>query len=663
MNELSTRAKPEIYSVAKPKTPCACGGAGCVSCANCSPGVLLRPRFFAGQLLTEDDLQLLSDYVAAKSRLHNRFLHGWGVVCGLEVSCHPCGGGMVIVRPGHALDCCGNDITVPCPVELDINAMVRDLRTRQLGGYDCGDPCEEPKKNTQKKRNEDDCSPRGRRYCLYINYCEELSDPVTPYTSDEPCATQICEPTRVREGYRFELRCPEEESKPPDLFDRIRECIGDLTAADKSAGDGFKASHYAQRVQFASQKIAANEVPGFEVTDRRIIKNGVDVLNQFKDLADEAMGKIEEAKVREGLDHLLATASAVARYKLQEAAKLPEPRELETDIEKARDSIKQAAPNLGTLAERKLVSPIDRIIAKTWQGESLKWIDTRLPPEERHSPEGLRFAYAAPYSAAMNQEFSNALNQLREWLLNRIDKRPLHGDCKLRDEIWSIRIPEETRVVSETFANAALRLARLLLRYLIDCICAALNPPCPPCEDPGVKLACLEVDDCEVIYICNLERTYVLSAVALRYWIPLLHQIGEALEKLCCDLTRRLSVPLKEKPQPQFEPQPRYFRETQSAYRFVEGQAELPAILNILRVNEDTARSTINLGGNLAAIFRHDPAFAMQRLVTPAFEVPGRLREVAAAAAGQERVNELTRSLEDLTKRIVSLEGRRGGKR
>jgi hypothetical protein len=101
---------------------------------------IVRPRFFAGQLLTEDDLQLLSDYVGQKNRLHNRHLFGAGVVCGLEVTCDPCGDGRVIVQPGYALDCCGNDLTLSCPQVVDLNALVRKLRKD-----DCVDPCPEPK--------------------------------------------------------------------------------------------------------------------------------------------------------------------------------------------------------------------------------------------------------------------------------------------------------------------------------------------------------------------------------------------------------------------------------------------------------------------------------------------------------------------------------------
>ena len=79
-----------------------CGGLEC----------LCRPRFFAGQLLTEEDLNRLERYVVDKNRLHNRYLHGWGVVCGLEVVCDPCGSGHVIVRTGYALSPCGDDIVV-----------------------------------------------------------------------------------------------------------------------------------------------------------------------------------------------------------------------------------------------------------------------------------------------------------------------------------------------------------------------------------------------------------------------------------------------------------------------------------------------------------------------------------------------------------------------
>ena len=84
----------------------------------------VRPQFFSGMLLTEDDLQSITDYVVEKRRLTNRSVFGNGVVCGLDVSCDPCDVGSVVVGPGYALDCCGNDIGVSCPETLDVLALV-----------------------------------------------------------------------------------------------------------------------------------------------------------------------------------------------------------------------------------------------------------------------------------------------------------------------------------------------------------------------------------------------------------------------------------------------------------------------------------------------------------------------------------------------------------
>ena len=64
-----------------PRPACpACGGLEC----------LCRPRFFAGQLLTDEDLNRLDHYIVAKNRMHNRHLFGTGVACGLEVVCSVC---------------------------------------------------------------------------------------------------------------------------------------------------------------------------------------------------------------------------------------------------------------------------------------------------------------------------------------------------------------------------------------------------------------------------------------------------------------------------------------------------------------------------------------------------------------------------------------------
>lgn len=103
----------------------ACGGLEC----------LCRPRFFAGQLLTEDDLNRLDHYIVAKQRLHNRHLVGWGVACGLEVVCDTCGprrgSSKVTVKPGYALSPCGNDIVVCDTVGVDVCALIDRCRPQR----------------------------------------------------------------------------------------------------------------------------------------------------------------------------------------------------------------------------------------------------------------------------------------------------------------------------------------------------------------------------------------------------------------------------------------------------------------------------------------------------------------------------------------------------
>ena len=44
---------------------------------------LLRLRYFPGQLMTADDMRAEQEFLLKKARRHNRFLHGWGVTCGL----------------------------------------------------------------------------------------------------------------------------------------------------------------------------------------------------------------------------------------------------------------------------------------------------------------------------------------------------------------------------------------------------------------------------------------------------------------------------------------------------------------------------------------------------------------------------------------------------
>ncbi|MGH9928586.1 MAG: hypothetical protein ACREA9_05055 [Pyrinomonadaceae bacterium] len=74
-----------------------------------------RPRFFFGQLLTAADFALEQQYHIEKHKLHNRALHGFGIVSGLTVTLKE---GLIVVDPGLALDCEGNELVIPAAIAI-----------------------------------------------------------------------------------------------------------------------------------------------------------------------------------------------------------------------------------------------------------------------------------------------------------------------------------------------------------------------------------------------------------------------------------------------------------------------------------------------------------------------------------------------------------------
>lgn len=162
---------PSVGVTAKaPATQCpppcpACGGLEC----------LCRPRFFPGQVLTDDDLNRLENYVVAKNRLHNRYFQGPGVVCGLEVVCDLCNTGNVTVNPGYALSPCGDDIIVCNAASVSICDLINQCKPRQ-------DTCD-PYSFQQPV----DCKQGVQRWVLSICYQETPSRGVQPLMS-QPCS-------------------------------------------------------------------------------------------------------------------------------------------------------------------------------------------------------------------------------------------------------------------------------------------------------------------------------------------------------------------------------------------------------------------------------------------------------------------------------------------
>ena len=598
--------------------PCECPGAKCGDPCGCSDGLLVQPHFFAGQLLTDDDLQALTNYVLAKQRLHNRFVVGSGVACGLAVTCHPCDHGKVMVQPGYAIDCCGNDIYVPCPVELDINAMVRDLRFRQLG-VDCGDPCADhaPGQNNSRKgmaaekdqidKSLSDCEPPVDRYCLYLVYCESATDPVAPYTTGDSCSSS-CQPSRVREGYRFELRCPEKETAPPSLFDRVRCCLGDLLEADWRAGELSRTQAHMHNVRYALRSYADRQpLPNFSDNDLAILdaakfdpQRGLSLEPGSVDVrlargATHPQGEpfddskeFTEEVLRRSLDNVQTLGSAIARYRAMDDAQrrafLEKHQETPQTIAATQELLKKALDEKSPIRMqiKKLVSPIDVASAEATVANTLKYTDANLQPEVLRSAEFYLYANNVVTSKQLVHQFRISWDELKSWLLRQMHECPPSTECSLLCETASIVVPAEEKL-SDAMVSTSDALERAFLRYLLDCICSALLPSCPTCEDPAVKLACFEVKDCAVDNICNLERTFLISGPNLRYWLPFLHGLGQVLEIICCECSKKLDRPLVESGQ--FEPRSKVYA---SGTPLAQSLGEKPAYSNILHLIDFT---------------------------------------------------------------------------
>src|SRR5262249_7532672 len=87
-----------------------------------------------------------------------------------------------------------------------------------------------------------------REYCLYVRYCEQESDPVSPYMVDEPCNAQSCEPSRIREGIRFELRCPDSASPEPELITSVMNCFHDVIGIEAMSVDALDLNSFQKEV-------------------------------------------------------------------------------------------------------------------------------------------------------------------------------------------------------------------------------------------------------------------------------------------------------------------------------------------------------------------------------------------------------------------------------
>jgi hypothetical protein len=178
---------------------------------DCGIPELERNRYFTGKYMTERDFAGEQEYFQNRRRLHNRLLHGWGIVCGLRVLEHPssdnfeCREKWVVVKAGVAFDCCGREIflTDDTPIEVPLDQLSWPQKS----------PPQEPSGDEKCSDGEGEIllepgPNNGLLLCL--SYQEELIEPVPALYSEGSCDPAHHEANRVREVACLEFHCLDE---------------------------------------------------------------------------------------------------------------------------------------------------------------------------------------------------------------------------------------------------------------------------------------------------------------------------------------------------------------------------------------------------------------------------------------------------------------------
>ncbi|MEV6639223.1 hypothetical protein [Amycolatopsis sp. NPDC051371] len=505
--------------MSKPDCGCGCGGAPAF------PAAFVRPRFFAGQLLTEDDLGLLTDYVAGKDRLHNRMVSGPGVVCGLEVTCDSCAGGTLSVHPGHALDCCGNDIVLSCTEKVDVQALVRELRVSSPG-VACGDPCDDDQ----------------RHYGLFVRYEESMADPVAPFATEEPCPAPGCVPSRVQEGFRFVVKCDTADDHRYNPATKLLAQIGDKDAYERIRLLSRRLGHYLDPMSVAG----SHSTRTIEFADADAVRYA----DNLRLLRDSGEGVPQPPAARQQTEYVRALASAIARYDTYDAAGQNDLRAKHDlgELDTARQVLGAACDRLaGTDPERVWPDPAHRAVALAVVAEAKNRVATAAADG---AIEVRLLAQGTPLDNVLEAEFRADLVRIREWLLGRLDRVSGVADCLLHDDVRKVALPQPLPIPEPDpahrltvadlglLADAAGKLTTCVRRFVTDAACSTLNPPCVDCADDDVLLAHLELDGCDVVRVCSATREQVLpGGSAYGEWLPKLYQLRHLAEQVCCQPT------------------------------------------------------------------------------------------------------------------------------
>lgn len=197
--------------------PCGCSDSTPSQACCCNLVCFDKPNYFCGHLLTDGDLTLQQKYVVEKNKLYHRTMDGYGIVCGLKLTCDCDCKGHIWIHDGFAIDDCGNDLVVCEATRFDV---IGALKAKGLLFTD--PPEEECEGHERRKRCE-------VKQCFYVTICYEETESnfETPFQSTCTSGPKQCLPTRVHEGVRFDVtdKLPPRQHYLDELEEKFRCCF------------------------------------------------------------------------------------------------------------------------------------------------------------------------------------------------------------------------------------------------------------------------------------------------------------------------------------------------------------------------------------------------------------------------------------------------------
>ncbi|HMK56393.1 MAG TPA: hypothetical protein VK448_07140 [Dissulfurispiraceae bacterium] len=160
-------------------------------CGVCQIPCFERNNFFYGKLMTVRDFSAEQCYFNEKRWLINRMVHGWGVVCGLDVVAVKDNPTKVTVTTGLAIDCCGREVLVCEEQGVELVPGPSDCHTKK--GEDNGE----------------------KKLYICIDYRECKTEPVQlpPVSCDKKEKGEF---NRIRDSFIISVRRPDEVCIPDD---------------------------------------------------------------------------------------------------------------------------------------------------------------------------------------------------------------------------------------------------------------------------------------------------------------------------------------------------------------------------------------------------------------------------------------------------------------